>query len=113
MIHRRLGVLTIIAAVLISCSGAPRAADPAALEASATAHMRAIPPARPEKYRGMVDMRGWQNPYLIIKVDGVALLDAGNHEELLLKPAELTQALAQLPLSAWPYGRVVALRRLV
>jgi hypothetical protein len=72
------------------------------------ARMRAIPPARPEKYRGMVDGRGWQNPYLIIRVDGVALLDASNHEELLLKPAELTQALAKLPLSAWPYGRVVA-----
>jgi hypothetical protein len=108
MIHRRLGVLTIIAALLISCSGAPGAADPAALEASAMARMRAIPPARPEKYRGMVDGRGWQNPYLIIRVDGVALLDASNHEELLLKPAELTQALAKLPLSAWPYGRVVA-----
>jgi hypothetical protein len=108
MIHRRLGVLTMIAAMLISCSGAPRTADPTALEARAMAHILAIPPASPEKYRGMVDMRGWQNPYLIIRADGVALLDAGNHEELLLKPAELTQALAKLPLSAWPYGRVVA-----
>jgi hypothetical protein len=59
-------------------------------------------------YRGMADMRGWQNPYLIIKVNGVALLDAGNHEEHLLQPAELTLALAKLPPSAWPYGRVVA-----
>ena len=56
----------------------------------------------------MMDMKGWQNPYLIIKADGVALLDAGNHEERLLKPAEVTQALAKLPPSAWPYGRVVA-----
>jgi hypothetical protein len=56
----------------------------------------------------MRDMKGWQNPYLIIKADGVALLDAGNHEEILLKAPELTQALAKLPPSAWPYGRVVA-----
>jgi len=56
----------------------------------------------------MRDMKGWQNPYLIIKVDGVALLDAGNHEEILLKAPELAQALAKLPASAWPYGRVVA-----
>lgn len=56
----------------------------------------------------MIDMKGWQNPYLIIKADGVALLDAGNHEERLLKPAGLTQELAKLPPSAWPYGRVVA-----
>ena len=38
----------------------------------------------------------------------VALLDSDNHEEHLLKPGELTQALANLPPSAWPYGRVVA-----
>jgi hypothetical protein len=36
------------------------------------------------------------------------LLDPENHEERLLKPSELTQALGDLPASAWPYGRVVA-----
>jgi hypothetical protein len=107
MIYRRLAVLATLAVLLISCS-APQGPDTAALEASAAARILAIPPASPEKYRGMIDMKGWQNPYLIIKADGVALLDAGNHEERLLKPAELTQALAKLPPSAWPYGRVVA-----
>jgi hypothetical protein len=109
MIHQRLGVLVLVAISLISCSEGPQGADPTALEARATAHILAIPPARPDMYRGMVNMKGWQNPYLIIKVNGVALLDAGNHEEHLLKPAELTLALAKLPPSAWPYGRVVAL----
>jgi hypothetical protein len=107
MIYPRLAVLATLAVLLISCS-APQGPDTAALEASAAARILAIPPASPEKYRGMIDMKGWQNPYLIIKADGVALLDAGNHEERLLKPAELTQALAKLPPSAWPYGRVVA-----
>jgi hypothetical protein len=107
MIYRRLAVLATLAVLLISCS-APQGPDTAALEASAAARILAIPPASPEKYRGMIDMKGWQNPYLIIKADGVALLDAGSHEERLLKPAELTQALAKLPPSAWPYGRVVA-----
>jgi hypothetical protein len=107
MIYRRLAVLATLAVLLISCS-APQGPDTAALEASAAARILAIPPASPEKYRGMIDMKGWQNPYLIIKADGVALLDAGNHEERLLKPAEVTQALAKLPPSAWPYGRVVA-----
>ena len=98
----------LVAISLISCSAGPQAVHPASQEASAAAHILAIAPARPDMYRGMVDIRGWQNPYLIIKVNGVALLDAGNHEEHLLQPAELTLALAKLPPSAWPYGRVVA-----
>ena len=69
-----------------------------------TARILAIPPATPEKYRGMVDMKGWRNPYLIIRADGVALLDPDNHLERILKPGELTQALGNLP----PVG--VALR---
>ena len=89
--------------VLASCS-APKSPDPAALEASATARILAIPPATPEKYRGMVDMKGWRNPYLIIRADGVGLLDPDNHLERILKPGELTQALGNLP----PVG--VALR---
>jgi hypothetical protein len=100
--------VTAAAAVLISCSSAPQAADPAALEASASARIQAIPLASPEKYRGMRDMRNWRNPYLIIQTDGVALLDSDNHEEHLLKPTELAQALSNLPSAAWPYGRVVA-----
>ena len=56
----------------------------------------------------MIGAKGWQNPYLIIKPAGVALLDPDNHEEILFKPEELTQALGKLPASAWPYGRVVA-----
>src|SRR6266849_6659726 len=107
MIHRRLATLATFVVVLTSCTGS-QGPDPAAMEASAAARILAIPPASPEKYRGMTDMKGWQNPYLIIKADGVALLDAGSHEEHLLKPAELTQALAKLPPRAWPYGRVVA-----
>jgi hypothetical protein len=107
MIYRRLAVLATLAVLLTSCS-APQGPDPAALEASAAARILAISPARPEKYRGMIDLKGWQNPYLIIKAEGVALLDAGNHEERLLKPTEVIQALAKLPPSAWPYGRVVA-----
>ena len=38
----------------------------------------------------------------------MALLDPDNHLERILKPGDLTQALGNLPPSAWPYGRVVA-----
>ena len=102
-----LGLIAAAVVVLASCS-ASKSPDPAALEASAAARILAIPPATPEKYRGMVDMKGWRNPYLIIRADGVALLDPENHLERILKPGELTQALGNLPPAAWPYGRVVA-----
>ena len=100
-------VLMTIVPVLLSCS-APKDPDPAALEASAAARIQAIPPASPEKYRGMRDMKGWRNPYLIVRADGVALLDPDDHVERVFKAEELTQELGKLPASAWPYGRVVA-----
>jgi hypothetical protein len=108
MRQSRLALIAAAVVVLASCS-APKTPDPAALEASATARILAIPPATPEKYRGMTDMKGWRNPYLIVRADGVGLLDPDNHLERILKPGELTQALGNLPPSAWPYGRVVAL----
>ena len=105
MRHSRLGFLAIAVAVLISCSSAPKTPDPTAL---ATARILAIPEPTPEKYRTLIHMKGWQNPYLIIRADGVGLLDPEDHLERILKPGELTLALGNLPPSAWPYGRVVA-----
>jgi hypothetical protein len=101
----RLGILAALVAVLVSCSATPKAPDAAAL---ATARILAIPEPTPEKYRSLIHMKGWRNPYLIIRADGVGLLDPDDHLEHILKPAELTQALGNLPASAWPYGRVVA-----
>ena len=105
MRHSRLGLLAAAVAVLASCSTAPKPPDPTAL---ATARILAIPEPTPEKYRSLIHMKGWRNPYLIIRADGVALLDPDDHLERILTPGELTQALGNLPLSAWPYGRVVA-----
>ena len=105
MRHSRLGLLAAAVAVLVSCSAAPKAPDPTAL---AAARILAIPEPTPGKYRSLIHMKGWQNPYLIIRADGVGLLDPDDHLERILKPGELTQALGDLPLSAWPYGRVVA-----
>ena len=53
-------------------------------------------------------MKTWRNPYLIVRTDGVALLDSADNAEIILKPEELLPALAKLPASNWPYGRVVA-----
>jgi hypothetical protein len=78
------------------------APDPAAL-------LQAVTPADPGKYEHVADMRHWRNPYLVLRTEGVGLLDIADNAEILLKPDEMLAALAHLPASAWPYGRVVAI----
>jgi hypothetical protein len=89
------------AAACSSQHAVPPPPDPAAV-------LQAIPAAEPTQYNHIQDMRKWLNPYLIIRADGVALLDISNNAEIKLKPDELVPALAKLPPSSWPYGRVVA-----
>jgi len=57
-------------------------------------------------------MKSWRNPYLIVRVDGVGLLDVSNNEQQIVNPDKLSEALAKLPVSAWPYGRVVAIQEI-
>lgn len=53
-------------------------------------------------------MKQWRNPYLIVRRDDVVLYDSADSAEIQLKDDELLPALAKLPTSKWPYGRVVA-----
>lgn len=75
---------------------------------SATAILQTIPSADPAKYDHIQSTKNWRNPYLIVRADGVALYDPADSAEIILKPEEVIGALAQLPRSNWPYGRVVA-----
>jgi len=104
MRHLRSSALAISVVGLTYCTGPP---NPQQKTAAPEVRIQQIPPADPQKHGGMRDLKNWQNPYLIIKPNGVALLDVANHEEHLLKPEELAETLADLPASAWPYGRVV------
>ncbi len=99
----RLAAVVIAAASLVACTheSAATTPDPQAI-------LRAIPPADAAKYQHVQDMKNWRNPYLIVRPDGVALLDVADSAEIILKPDELLPALAKLPASNWPYGRVVA-----
>ena len=111
MKHLCLSILAISLTVISSCSKPPVLLQQPALSVSPEARIQQIPPADPKKYREVSgDYRNWQNPYLIIRKDGVGLLDVANDEQRLIKLEDLTQALAQLPPSAWPYGRVVAVQ---
>lgn len=87
-----------------ACSSPPNAApapDPSAV-------LQALPSADREQYDRIEDMKKWRNPYLIIREDGVALFDAADSAEIILKTDEVLPALARLPATNWPYGRVVA-----
>ena len=103
----RTASLLIVTCMLASCSDAPKAPG-GGPESSAEARIQAIPAADAAKYSHAPNYKTWRNPYLIIRSDGVALLDLQNNEEHIFKPEELAETLAKLPPSAWPYGRVVA-----
>jgi hypothetical protein len=88
----------------VACTSPPNAAPPAAPDAV----LQTIPTADAAQYDRIHDMKKWRNPYLIVRTDGVALLDSADSAEIILKPEDLLPALARLPASNWPYGRVVA-----
>jgi hypothetical protein len=67
-----------------------------------------IPEPNHAQFDHIQDMKQWRNPYLIVRADGVALYDSADSAEIILKPDEVLAALAKLPASDWPYGRVVA-----
>ena len=95
---------SIVLVLLTGCSK-PRPAEPA--EASKPTDLERIPTADSSKYPALSNMKDWQNPYLVVRDDGIGLVDLSNHEIHVLKPEEVPAELVSLPLSAWPYGRVV------
>jgi hypothetical protein len=90
-------------AALISCTREQTAPSP-----DPQTILQSIPAANSSQYDHIRDMKTWRNPYLIIRTDGVVLYDFADSAEIRLKPEELLPALANLPASNWPYGRVVA-----
>lgn len=76
----------------------------------AATRLETIAAADPGKYPSLQENKHWSNPYLVIRVDRVGLLtDVAANEEQMLKPEAVLNTLAQLPASAWPYGRAVAI----
>jgi hypothetical protein len=103
-----IGILLIGLSLFAACTKPPHAADAAVATGTAVSRIEQIPPADPQKYVGIREMKSWRNPYLIVSKDGISLFDVGNSIERPLKSNQLLDALAALPPSAWPYGRVVA-----
>ncbi len=100
-------VSLILLASLVACSKPPDAEPVAAAQASKPTNLESIPAPDPSKYPSFRDMSEWKNPYLVVREDGIGLVDLSNHEVHILKPEQIPSELAALPSSAWPYGRVV------
>ena len=99
--------LLLAVGLLLSCSRPDRSVPPAP---DPVVQLRAIPAASRDNYEKAA-RKDWPNPHLIIRPNGIGLLDLANSEIHILKPDEVPSALAQLPSAAWPLGRVVAVEQ--
>ena len=98
-------LLALAASVLVvSCTRDKAQATP-----DASSLLQSVTPADPAKISDLQAGTHWSNPYLVIRPATVGLLSGVDaNEEQILKPEEVLKALAQLPSTAWPYGRAVA-----
>lgn len=73
-----------------------------------------IPPDDLAKYKSVQDAQDWQNPYLVVQKDGVAFrcLAIAARDWQIIPPAEMKKRLLELPVAAWPYGRVIAVQEI-
>ncbi len=101
--RRRHGLLLIAAALPLAACTRPAAPPP-----DPAVRLQSVAAADPAKYpKGS---QPWSNPYLILRPNEIALMSsAAPNEEQILKPGEVLNTLSQLPASAWPYGRAVAI----
>jgi hypothetical protein len=112
MRFRCLSVLAMALGCVIACSRPSQITGTSVAAASPEVRLQQIPSADPEKSSGARDTKAWRNPYLMVKSDGIWLVDLANNEERPVKSDQLLDALAGLPASAWPYGRVVAVQEI-
>lgn len=110
---RKLFVTCILLGALAACSKPPQPVPAETSEAPKTTGLESIPMPDPAKYPSFRDMSGWKNPYLVVREDGIGIVDLSNREIHMLKPEEVPAELVSLPSSAWPYGRVVLVAQAV
>ncbi|HEY0800239.1 MAG TPA: hypothetical protein VGD54_05305, partial [Steroidobacteraceae bacterium] len=67
----------ILVGALIACSKPPQ---PETAETPQATGLESIPDPDPSKYPNFSDMTGWKNPYLVVREDGIGLVDLSNHE---------------------------------
>jgi hypothetical protein len=97
-------VTFILLGALVACS---QPAEAPTAETPQGATIESIPAPDPSKYPRVSDMTHWRNPYLLVRGDGIGLVDLSNREIHMLNLEQVPAKLVSLPSSAWPYGRVV------
>jgi hypothetical protein len=68
-----------------------------------------IPKPDPKKYHSLQDATDWENPYLIVRSDGIEIRGITPVGQAV-NVASVAGVLEQLPNSAWPFGLVVAVQ---
>ncbi len=67
-----------------------------------------IGPANPKRYKSVRDGKDWENPYLVIRREGIEVIARGLPAgQGIIASTDLRRMLIELPVTAWPYGRVV------
>jgi hypothetical protein len=97
----------ILLGTLAACSKPDDPAPQAATETPQPTGLERIPDADRTKYPRLQDLAQWKNPQLVVREDGIGLVDLANHEVHILTPEQVPAELVSLPGTAWPYGRVV------
>lgn len=110
-------IVLIISSFLLSCDkqkSPMESASKAPTNSALTELDSRIPPDDSGTYKSVQDASDWQNPYLVIQRDGVALkcLAISKKEWQIILPEELAKRLIELPVEAWPYGRVIAVQEI-
>ena len=102
-------VLFVLSIFLLICSLAACNDQPAPTPDLATL-LQSVLESQPAKFPAVKANKHWSNPYLLIRPEFIGLLtDVAPNEEKIIKPEKVLDTLANLPASAWPYGRAVAI----
>jgi len=72
-----------------------------------------IGPANRQRYESIRDAKKWRNPILVIRADGIQVISKTLPSgERTVAPTDLRRTLIDLPVTAWPYGTVVAVQEI-
>jgi len=69
-----------------------------------------IKPAAAERYKAIRNATKWENPYLMVGPDHIVVRAKGLAGLKIVVPDALEQTLLELPITSWPYGKVVAVQ---
>jgi len=105
----RILVILVLLVSLVACTKPESQAPPVVAEAPNESGLERIPEPDPSKYPKIHELSEWRNPQLVVREDGIGLVDLENHEIHILSQEQIPAELATLPIDAWPYGRVVLL----